>query len=74
MDHTIPTQTMTVDLKDLSVAELVQISQGLGNQIEKLRNDRIYLKKLIDQKLAEEPVRRLEAELAAAKARVEAAS
>lgn len=74
MDHTTPTQTMTVDLKDLPVAELVQISQGLGNQIEKLRNDRIYLKKLIDQKLAEEPVRRLEAELAAAKARAEAAN
>lgn len=68
MSHT-PTQTVSVSLNDLSVEELVQVSQGLGNQIEKLRNDRIHIKKIIDRKLAEEPLRRLEAELAAAKAR-----
>lgn len=62
--------TVSKKLSEMTVDELVQVSQGLGHQIEKLRADRAHIKALIDQKLAEEPVRRLEAELAEMKARV----
>lgn len=62
--------TVSKKLSEMPVEQLVQVSQALGHQIEKLRADRAHIKALIDQKLAEEPVRRLEAELAEMKARV----
>lgn len=62
--------TVSKKLSEMPVEQLVQVSQALGHQIEKLRADRAHIKALIDQKLAEEPVRRLEAELAGMKARV----
>lgn len=61
--------TVSKKLSEMPVEQLVQVSQALGHQIEKLRADRAHIKALIDQKLAEEPVRRLEAELAEMKAR-----
>lgn len=61
-------------LSEMPVEELVQVSQALGHQIEKLRADRAHVKQLIDQKLAAEPLRRLEAELADMKARVNGAA
>lgn len=45
-------QTFSVQLDDLTLEQLVQISQGLGHQIDKLREQRAYLKGKIDQRLA----------------------
>lgn len=66
--------TVSKKLSEMPVEQLVQVSQGLGHQIEKLRADRAHIKGLIDRKLAEEPMRRLEAELAELKARVDGAA
>lgn len=66
--------TVSKKLSEMTVDELVQVSQALGHQIEKLRADRAHIKALIDQKLAAEPLRRLEAELADMKARIDGAA
>lgn len=44
--------TFSVDLDDLSLEQLVQISQGIGRQIDKLKANRAYLKAKIDARLA----------------------
>ena len=40
--------THSIALADLSLEELVQISQGIGHQIERLREQRAYLRRKID--------------------------
>lgn len=45
-------QTFSVDIDNLSLEELVQLSQGLGHQAEKLREQRQYLRRKIDERLA----------------------
>jgi hypothetical protein len=44
--------THSVALDDLSLDQLVQISQGFGHQIERLREQRLYLRRKIDARLA----------------------
>lgn len=44
--------THSIDLADLSIEQLVNLSQGLGNQIDKLREQRAYLKAKIDERVA----------------------
>lgn len=43
--HSIPLSELTLD-------QLVQISQGLGREIDKLREQRAYLKAKIDERVA----------------------
>jgi hypothetical protein len=43
--------TFTVQLADMTVDELVQLSQGLGHQIERLRRQRAYLGGKIAERL-----------------------
>lgn len=44
--------TLSFNLDELPVGRLIQISQGLGHQAEKIRAQRVYLRQLIDQRLA----------------------
>lgn len=44
--------TYSVPLDDLSLEQIVQISQGLGHQIERLREQRLYLRRKIEKRLA----------------------
>lgn len=44
--------TASAKLSELSLEQLVQLSQGLGHQIDKLREQRLHLKVLIDKRLA----------------------
>jgi hypothetical protein len=44
--------TVSIPLDDLSLEQLVQISQGLGREIDALREKRAYLKAKIEQRLA----------------------
>jgi hypothetical protein len=44
--------TFSVSLKDLSVAQLIQVNQNLGRQVDALRAQRSYLKEMIAQRLA----------------------
>jgi hypothetical protein len=44
--------TFSVDLNQLNTAQLVQILQGLGHQIDKLREQREYIRAKIDKRLA----------------------
>lgn len=46
------TVTHSVAVDDLSLEQLVQLSQGLGRDIDKLRTQRQYLKAKIDERLA----------------------
>ncbi len=46
------TTTVSIKLSDMTLDELVQVSQGLGHQIEKLREQRRYLNARIAQRLA----------------------
>jgi len=46
------TTKISIPLEDLSLEQLVQISQGLGREIDKLREQRAYLKAKIDARLA----------------------
>ena len=43
--------TTSIPLQDLTIDQLVQISQGIGHQIDKLREQRAYLKKKINARL-----------------------
>lgn len=56
-------------LSEMTLAELVQLSQGMGHQVEKLREQRAYLKVKIDERIArgehEHPETLAEAELLA---------
>lgn len=44
--------TVQLKLDDMTLDELVQLSQGFGHQIEQLRVKRAYLKAKIDARLA----------------------
>lgn len=44
--------TVSVNVADLSLDELVQLSQGLGHQAEKIREQRRYLNAKIAERLA----------------------
>lgn len=46
------TTTQSVPLADLTIDQLLQISQGLGREIDKLREQRAYLKAKIEERLA----------------------
>lgn len=46
------TVTHSVAVSDLSLDELVQVAQGLGRQIDKLREQRAYLRAKIEERLA----------------------
>lgn len=46
------TITQSIAVADLSLDQLVQLSQGLGREIDKLREQRQYLKAKIDERLA----------------------
>lgn len=57
MQHEVTTNadggtTFSVNLADMSLEQLVQVSQGLGRQIDKLREQRAYLRAKIDARLA----------------------
>lgn len=45
------TVTHSIPLADLSLDQLVEISQRLGAEIDKLREQRAYLKRKIDERL-----------------------
>lgn len=45
-------QTISVPLDELTLDQLVEVSQGLGRQIDKLREQRAYLNGKIAQRLA----------------------
>lgn len=44
--------TFSIDLAELSLEQLVQVSQGMGREIERLRGQRAYLRDKIAQRLA----------------------
>jgi len=46
------TVTHSIPVAELSLDQLVQISQGLGREIDKLREQRAYLKAKIDERIA----------------------
>ncbi len=45
---------VSLKLSGMTLEELVQVTQGLGHQIEKLRAQRAHVRTLIDQRLAEQ--------------------
>lgn len=44
--------TTSIALDDLTLEQLVQLQQGLGRQVDRLREQRAYLKAKIDERLA----------------------
>lgn len=44
--------TTSVPLSELTLDQLVQLSQGLGRQLDAIREQRAYLKAKIDERLA----------------------
>jgi hypothetical protein len=50
--NTTATTTVSLNLDDMSLDQLVQLQQGLGRQIDKLRDQRAYLNVKIAQRLA----------------------
>lgn len=44
--------TVSLKLSEMSLTQLVQVSQGLGHDIERLREQRRHLKALIEARLA----------------------
>lgn len=46
------TTTYSVPIAELSLEQLVQLSQGLGHEIEQRRAQRAYLRRKIDERLA----------------------
>jgi DNA-binding GntR family transcriptional regulator len=44
--------TVSIALDELTLEQLVQVSQGLGREIERLRAQRAHLKAKIDARLA----------------------
>lgn len=46
------TPTLSIPLGDLSLDQLVQLSQGLGREADKIRAQRIHLNRHIAQRLA----------------------
>jgi hypothetical protein len=45
-------QTVSINLGDMTVAELIQVNQGLGHDIERIRERRKYLQGKIAERLA----------------------
>ncbi len=66
------TTTMSYKPSEMSVEQLVQVNQGLGHQIDKLRADRVHIGKLIAQKLKDERIAALKAQIADLEAQVNA--
>lgn len=52
MDSTAETTTVSLKLSELPLHQLVQLSQGVGHQIDQLREQRAHLKRLIAVRLA----------------------
>lgn len=50
------TTKISIPLDELSLDELVQVSQGIGREIDKLREQRAYLKAKIDARLARDAI------------------
>jgi hypothetical protein len=44
--------TVSIALDDMTLDQLVQLQQGLGRQVDALREKRAYLKAKIDERLA----------------------
>jgi hypothetical protein len=44
--------TISISLDDMSLDELVQLSQGLGHQADKIREQRLYLAGKIRERIA----------------------
>mgnify|MGYP000405576790 FL=1 len=44
--------TQSFKISEMSLEQLVQLNQGLGHQIERLREQRVYLKNKIDERHA----------------------
>lgn len=44
--------TMSIALDDMTLDQLVQLQQGLGRQVDALREKRAYVKARIDERLA----------------------
>ncbi len=44
--------TVSIPLSELTLEQLVQLSQGIGHEIEKLRAKRAYLRGKINERLA----------------------
>jgi hypothetical protein len=44
--------TTSINVGDMSLEQLVQVSQGIGHKIEALREQRAYLRDKIDERLA----------------------
>lgn len=42
---------LSIALDDMSLEQLIQVSQGLGRQIDALREQRVYLREKIDARL-----------------------
>lgn len=55
---------VSLQLSTATVDELVMASQGIGHQIEKLREDRRQLSRLIAKKLNDERRQRIESQMA----------
>ncbi len=49
---TIDKTTFSVNLDELTIDQLVQVNQGLGRQVDKLREQRAYINAKIAQRLA----------------------
>jgi hypothetical protein len=48
----VPTTKASLSLSDMTLEQLVQLSQGFGHEMERLRMQRQHLRKHIDQRLA----------------------
>lgn len=44
--------TVSIKLDDMTLEQLVQVSQGLGREIDRMREQRAHLKAKIDARLA----------------------
>ena len=51
-ETTTGAQTLSIKVDDMSLDQLVLVSQGLGREIDKLKEKRAYLKRKIDERLA----------------------
>ena len=63
--------TESYKLSEMDVEQLVTLSQGVGRQIDKLRQQRADLKALIDKKLHEQRHASVKAEIARLQAQID---
>ena len=61
---TTENQTVSIAIDYMTTEQLVQLSQGIGHQIEKLREQRLHLRRKIDERLADSQRSSIEAEIA----------